>query len=73
MLTVDRIVDGIVVLEKEDMTHIQIDITLLPQGIKEGSVLDFDGTTYKINFEAENEARKRIIQKQRNIFRKRDK
>lgn len=70
-LTVDRIEEGFAILEKEDMTHETVALSLLPQETKEGSVLLFDGTTYSLDLDAENEARERIIKKQRSVFKKR--
>lgn len=70
-LIVDRIADGIAVLEKEDMTHMDVPVAVLPQGVREGNILDFDGRTYCLNSEAESAARERIINKQRIIFKKR--
>ena len=72
-LTVDRIEEGFAVIEKEDLTHETISLSLLPEGTKEGSVLVFDGTTYSLDLEAEKEARERIIKKQRSVFKKREK
>lgn len=69
-LTVDRITQGIAVLEKEDMSHIEVSLNLLPCGVKEGSVLFFDGEAYRLDSEAENAARERIINKQRSIFKR---
>lgn len=69
-LTVDRIEEGFAVLEKEDMSHENVPLTLLPPGTKEGSVLAFDGTAYTLDPDAEAEARARIIAKQRSIFKK---
>lgn len=69
-LTVDRIEEGFAVLEKEDLSHENIPLTLLPEGTKEGSVLAFDGTTYSLDLDAESEARARIVAKQRSIFKK---
>lgn len=69
-LTVDRITEGIAVLEKEDMTHIEVSVELLPHGIEEGNILNFDGVSYSMDSEAERAARERIISKQRNIFKK---
>lgn len=69
-LTVDRITEGIAVLEKEDMSHIQISLDKLPLGVKEGNILVFDGAAYHIDAEAEASARERIICKQRSIFKK---
>ena len=69
-LTVERIVEGIAVLEKEDMTHIEVPAGKLPSGVKEGNVLVFDGKDYSIDADAEIAARERIISKQRSIFKK---
>ena len=67
-LTVDRITEGIAVLEKEDMTHIEVCLEILPQGLKEGNVLRFDGSDYTIDLKSEEEARKRILSKQKRVF-----
>lgn len=72
-LTVDRIADGIAVLEKDDMTHINVPSDTLPAGTKEGSKLFFDGEGYTLDLSDEEETRNRIIQKQRSIFKKREK
>lgn len=72
-LTVDRIEEGFAVLERDDLTHENVPLSLLPDGIKEGSVLSFDGGTYALDTDAEAEARERIIRKQRSIFKKKDK
>lgn len=69
--TVERISDGIAVLEKEDMSHIEVRISELPDGIKEGNILLFDGTAYRIDYEAETLTRKRIAEKERSIFKRR--
>lgn len=70
-LTVDRITEGIAVLEKEDMSHIEVPVADLPQNVKEGNVLDFDGCVYSIDSRTEDAVRQRIISKQRSIFKKR--
>lgn len=67
-LTVDRIVEGIAVLEKEDLSHIEVPLISLPKGTKEGSVLNFDGTTYTADEDEEAERKRRIAEKQKLIF-----
>ncbi len=67
-LTVDRIVEGIATLEKEDLTHIEIDIKLLPEGTKEGTVLLYDGESYTVDADEEAIRRQRILEKQRMLF-----
>ena len=69
-LTVERISEDIVILEKEDMSHIEVEITLLPSEIREGTVLRFDGEKYLVDYDEENETRKRMVNKQRSAFRK---
>ena len=69
-LIVDRIEEGIAVLEKEDLTHIHINLSELPEGTKEGSVLSFDGTTYVLDSDEEERRRQRILEMQNRIFKK---
>ena len=69
-LIVDRIVEGIAVLEKDDLSHIEVSVYFLPKNVKEGNVLVFDGSTYIFDVDSEAEARARIISKQRSIFKK---
>lgn len=69
-LTVDRIVEGVAVLEKEDMTRTEIEASLLPEGVREGSVLSFDGVNYTLDLSEEEARRKRILEKQRMLFKK---
>ncbi|MEE1320346.1 MAG: DUF3006 domain-containing protein [Acutalibacteraceae bacterium] len=67
---VDRIEEGIAVLETEEMTHISISVEKLPPGIKEGTVLSFDGVNYIIDNEAEAERKKAMLNKQMLLFKK---
>lgn len=71
--TVDRIVEGFAVVEKEDLSHENIPLSILPDGTKEGSVLIFDGENYTFDPHAESEARERILRKQRSVFKKKEK
>lgn len=68
--TVDRIEEGIAVLEKEDLTHISISVENLPQGVKEGSILIFDGVNYIIDTVSEGERRKSVLEKQNLLFKR---
>lgn len=67
---VERISEDFAILEKDDLSRIQVDISLLPSGLKEGNVLFYDGKEYHIDAEAEEQIRKRIVQKQRSIFKR---
>lgn len=68
---VDRIEDSVAVLECENMSSIEVQLSLLPEGTKEGNVLIFDGTSYSPDKAEETARRNRILQKQRKIFKNR--
>ncbi len=67
---VDRIEEGIAVLEKEDMTHISISVEMLPKGVKAGCILAFDGVNYIIDAEAEAARKKAMLEKQMLLFKR---
>lgn len=67
---VDRIVENIAVLEKEDSSHYEVSLNELPTGTKEGSVLRFDGEAYSPDYDEEAERKRRISEKQRLLFKK---
>lgn len=67
---VDRIEEGIAILEKEDLTHVEAKLSELPLGIREGSVLIFDGNTYTVDTDVEAQRKKRIYEKQHMLFKK---
>ncbi len=68
--TVDRIEEGIAVLEKEDLSHINVSSESLPKGVKEGSILLFDGVNYIIDAEAEVASKKSMLEKQNLLFKR---
>ena len=70
MLIVDRVEGDIAVLEKEDMTHIYTNISELPDGTKEGTVLAFDGTVYTIDTDEEERRKKRMLELQSRLLKK---
>lgn len=70
ILIVDRIENGIVVLEKEDLSHIEISISELDFEIKEGSVLGFYGGRYTKELDEEAKRRQRILLLQRKVYKK---
>lgn len=69
---VDRIENGFAVLERENLSHENVPLADLPSGTKEGSVLLFDNGAYFLDSYSETEIRKRIIEKQRSIFKKKN-
>lgn len=70
---VDRIEEGIAILEKEDLSHVEISLTDLPDGISEGSVLIFDGNSYISDENEEAQRKNQIYEKQQMLFKKRKK
>lgn len=68
--TVDRVEDGIVTLEKSDITHVDYKGSDFSFPVKEGNILIFDGEKFQLDAAEEEAARKRILEKQRNIFKK---
>ena len=65
---VDRIEEGIITFEKDDMTHFTVKTEEFPFEVHEGSVILFDGHNYTADLTEEEARRKRIFEKQRNIF-----
>lgn len=64
MYIIDRIEGKIVVLENTDTNKtLEVEISKLPIGIKEGTVLTFDDDKYIINKEEENKRRNKLQNK----------
>ena len=66
-LIVDRITEGVAVLEKEDRSHTAVPLSDIGLEIKEGSVLLFDGEKYIADSDEEDERRKRIFAMQERL------
>lgn len=66
-LIVDRITDGIAVLERNDRSRIEISLNDIGFEIKEGNVLLFDGEKYTPDKSEEDERRKRIFAMQEKL------
>ena len=67
-MIIDRFEDGFAVCEREDLSHVNVDVRLLPDGAKEGSVIDFSDGVYTID-EAETLKRRREMSKKlRRLF-----
>ena len=69
-LIVDRIVDDIAVLEKDDRSHIEVSLSEIACEIKEGSVLLFDGSEYTADKASEEARRKKLFEMQERLKRK---
>ena len=64
MYIIDRIENNIAIIEdKKKKKIIEVNIKYLPDNIKEGNILTFNGKEYKINTQDEIERRKKIQDK----------
>lgn len=69
---IDRIIDDIVVLENiETKITKEINISLLPENIKEGNIIVFENEEYKLDL-TEEELRRKRIQEKFNKLRKKE-
>ncbi len=60
MLIVDRIENGIAVIEKDGNSHFEIKCSLLPMSIREGDVIKSENGKYFIDYEGTVERRNQI-------------
>lgn len=67
-LSVDRIENSIAVCEKEDMSTVKLPLSVLPNGVREGSVLAFENGVYTIDESEEKKRKGRISKLQNSIF-----
>ena len=67
---VDRVTEGIAVLEKEDRSHIEVSVSDIGFEVKEGSVLLFDGAKYTADTDEESERRKKLFAMQEMLKKK---
>lgn len=69
MIIVDRIEEGIAVLEA-DGAIIQVPLNELPAGVREGSVLVRVSAGYQLDSRSEQKLRTELAEKRRRIFKK---
>lgn len=68
-ISIDRIVGGIAVCEREDLSTFEVPVAKLPSEAKEGSVLLIDENgNYVIDNEEEKRRRQRILDLQSKLF-----
>ena len=68
-LTVDRIEGSIAVCELDDGTMKDIDVSVLPKGIHEGSVLISDGNdSFTVDTTEENRRKGKLLKLQDSLF-----
>ena len=65
---VDRVENNIAVLEKDDLSHIEIQVSEIGFEVKEGNVLLFENGKFVLDEAYEAERRRKIFEKQKNIF-----
>lgn len=66
-LIVDRIEDGIAVLEKDDLSHISVSVESFEFSLKEGDILLFDGDKYIIYKDETDEKKKKLLLMQQKL------
>lgn len=69
-LIVDRIEEGIAVLEKEDGAYVKMQISDFDFCIREGNVLIFDGEKYNLKEDEEEVRRSKLLDLQRKLSQK---
>ena len=62
--------DGIACLESEENVIVRIDVSELPENVKEGDILRFDGTTYVVDAAATSARRAEVYNKFNRLFKK---
>lgn len=67
-LSVDRIENSVAICENEDMSTIKLPLSLLPNGIREGSIIAFENGVYTIDKSEEVRRKERISKLQNLIF-----
>lgn len=68
--TVDRIEDGVAVLEDDMLSMLPVPCCLLPEGAREGSLLSFDGENYVLCADEEAARRRRLFDLQKKLLNK---
>ena len=67
-LSVDRIVEGIAVCENDEGEILKINLSQLPEGTGEGSVIVFESGEYSLDKESEEERREELFDLQNMLF-----
>ncbi len=66
--TVDRIEEGVAVLENELSEHINIPLSELPAGIRDGSVIVYNNDHYELDLSSEEKRRAEMFAKQQRLL-----
>ncbi len=70
--TVEQIENGIARCENENNEFVEIEASKLPVGVKSGDILLFDGTEYKILSDETDERKKKMLEMQARLFKKKN-
>lgn len=71
MMVVDRVENGIAVIENENGDLFRLPLSELPEGVREGSVLVHNCEGYALDMLATEERRKKNAERTRSLFKKR--
>ena len=69
---IDRIEQGIAVLEKNDCSHLSVSVSLLPKVAKEGDVLLKKGDNWEIDEKMTQQRRNEMEERLSRLFSKKD-
>ena len=68
-LVIDRIENNIAICEnRENGIFIKIDVSKLPDNIKEGSIIKYKDGIYRLDLEEQKNIEERIAEKMKNIW-----
>ena len=70
-LIVDRIEEGYAVLEKEDLSHVNVFADALGFSVTEGDILIFDGEKYSKDPDEKDARRQKLLMMQKKLKEKR--
>ena len=69
ILVIDRIEENIAVCEdRETRIMFNIELSKLPENVKEGDVIRFENNEFKLDIQAQEEIEERIQEKTKNLF-----
>lgn len=67
-LSIDRIENKTAICERGDLSLVELPLSLLPKGAKEGSVLKLENGVYTLDTEEERRRKSRILELQNMLF-----
>ena len=68
--SVDRIENGIAVCEDGEQNVINIELSLLPDGVREGDIIETTEKGFAVRRNETDERRKKLAEMQANLFKK---